>query len=339
MASGDVFQIHGDNILLGNGLNDSIVANVQPTRVEGRYVTLNGIISTGGHDLTIVADTVDFQPGSQIDTSGQPGFGYDAQIDIINGHNGIDGVAGANGKPGTDAGNVIIYASVLKGSLSVKAVGGKGSEGQSGSNGLKGSPGNQHPTMVLYDECGFESGEKGHRGGQGGMPGKPGISGAGGNVDVHLTPVPQPNGSPLNQTWKDTPVLNLGGGASPGDAPPGQGGTGGDGGPVPPCSKAPVGWHGPISHRGKPGAQGDTGVQQVQPVKAAPGNEGLFCGHKLSESPTLPQPIVLLTKDLAAQVSPQTLWDVLQAGEQSYINNRLSDASLSLSFVSMMGRR
>lgn len=193
-----------------------------PTFVWADKVLIAGVVSTGGHALTIVAREITFEAGAQISTSSANSVAsFPASSAALGtGIPGSTGADGAAGGSGNAAGDVLLVATTVLGEVRINAIGQAGGNGQSGGDGEEGAPAAAIPIKAGN---GCKKGSKGGQGGSGGLAGRPGDGGNGGKIRIHADNIAD-----------SSPELNASGGGAgdPGHhGKPGAGGKGGKGGP------------------------------------------------------------------------------------------------------------
>ena len=192
------FELTGDTITLNNSTSTNAAAyRLDPTRpniVRAFHVYISGTTTTGGADITIIANTVAFGPGVVLDTSGKDApKTYAPGAKPAPAASGKGGTAGAGGANATSAGNISIYAKSITGTVTVRARGGNGGRGQDGGDGGPGADGDQNPRQINMqspNDPHNASGPSGGTGGIGGEAGPPGASGNGGNLDIWTAGAP-----------------------------------------------------------------------------------------------------------------------------------------------------
>jgi hypothetical protein len=136
---------HADTLVVSSQSN--FLRAGGPVLLQAYRVEIQGIVSSRGQDVTIVANQLAFTtPDAAIDTSGDdalnahvPGDKPDPPVD----QPGIDlpgttGTTGARGADGARGGNVKIYATRIFGTLRIRAIGGKAGRAQDGGDGGRG---------------------------------------------------------------------------------------------------------------------------------------------------------------------------------------------------------
>ena len=328
---------HDQVILAGDGSNvreTYLLSKNAPNVIRAWRVEIHGSVQTLGQDVTIVAQEISFVgPDSAIDTSGVDGLGkWNAGNKPLSPDTpGTDGSPGQDGLPGGSAGKVVLFASKLSGTVTVRARGGRGGRGQDGGQGTNGGP----PVKMSPEQwpnCGA-SGLHGQNGGRGGKAGAPGSCGRGGDVDIWV---------PSAQAAL-TIIADLTGGLAPEPAMPGKPGQGGAGSQPPLCIRqgGAGSWREPNFRRTVrdvgPGSAGVAGAPPDEQILPVSGANGLLNGQLAT---TIPQaPCHTLTDDVFAKnCSPQQLWAVLQQAEDFYLNANSNDAGPRLAWVSLVGR-
>jgi hypothetical protein len=344
----NAFPIEDDVVILG----DSLIAGghayrlsaTSPTIIRAFSVDIRDVAHSYGRDVIVLANQIAFSTSSAtIDTTGYsaPNQWLPGNKPLISGTLGTDGITGLDGPPGFSAGNVVLYAQKITGTLRVIAMGGKGGRGQDGGDGSPGAPYNgpinyapNLPDCHGSEACPVPAGPPGGRGGRGGTPGKPGTSGRGGNLDVWVP--------------KDHPsipvLLNLSGGPPADPANPGNPGQGGRGGQYKRARLLP-GFRRPGIRINPPprridvlGPNGDspTGFSAVpQPVTPQAGATGFYNGLPPNvQPPGLPHEFQ--DAEIGRNCSPIQLWRILQAAEQRYINDDFQFAAPRLIWVATM---
>ena len=341
-----VLVVLGDN-LSTSGQAFSLSANA-PTIIRAWRVEVRGLAKSGGQDVTIIANQVEFfGPDGAIDSSGNDAAkqwapGNKPLTPGQPANNGPDGQAGADG---TDAGNVSIYAAQIKGTVTVRALGGAGGRGRDAGDGSPGGPyiGPDGGTSevrgvntadVQSRPCPPPTGHEGQQGGRGGKAGSPGKCGRGGNLDIWI---------PINAP-SPTIEARLNGGSAPQPAAPGNPGQGGPGGPGGYCYTSFPGERGVEirslgSHQGAQGPQGKTGAAaEAQSILPAAGADGLLNGKSANSNPS-PPCHVLTDLILSANCSVPQLWSILTAAETHYLNDsRFGAATPQLLWVAAMAK-
>ncbi len=201
----------------------SVVASDRPTRVFADEV-LVGQVSTGGHDLLLMARLVTFQNAGVINTSGldgTPSFPAEQRPEA-SATPGASGPDGADGGPGQNAGYLHLVAGRVSGAVNVLARGGAGGRGADGGHGRDGAPGVHavNKTESRAPWPGEANGGAGGNAGAAGLPGHMGIGGKGGEVKF-LT---------VEALDRASVTIAVDGGAAGGAAEPGHAGTPGIGG-------------------------------------------------------------------------------------------------------------
>jgi hypothetical protein len=151
-------------------LDQSLMPGNMNVMVRGDRVTLSGVLSMPGMNVTIVARELTCVSGAAISTVGKVG---DHNYKGVTAPPGADGASADAGKRG---GQIIIYAGKLIGELTLDASGGAGGDAMNGGIGLQGNPG-QNATRD-------HGGGAGNPGRPGGLAGTPGAGGSGGDITV-----------------------------------------------------------------------------------------------------------------------------------------------------------
>ena len=316
------------------------------TVIHAWNVTVRGKNTSPGRNLTIVANTVIFDTGAFIDTSGTAG----ADVPNIKlptpttaGVPGIDGQAGNSGEA---AGSITLVARDISyapadGGISLNTRGGMGGRGQDGGDGATGAPGPPDNEVVIHytSEGLMNPPPAGFPGGAGGNAGSAGVSGSGGS------------GGNITVTSANSPDLSasstLAGGA-PGPAAlpgnPGSGGQGGSGPLVNIISGIPQGGpaNGSTVEGGSPSASivlPDSGHQTTVAYHAGPGPQGptgkqgtAFVGNAGVSGQVIRN--VYSDAALAAVCTVGQVRKVLAAAEYAYLNDNIDEAWSRVRWVS-----
>jgi hypothetical protein len=165
-------QKSGTRVIEGTDftLDQSLMPGNMSVVVRGDNVTLSGVLSMPGANVTIVARQLNCVSGATISTVGKVGAPNNKGVTASPGNSGTP--AGA----GKDGGRIIVYAGTLIGDLTLDASGGLGGDAMNGGVGLDGSPG-QNATRG-------QNGGAGGPGQPGGLAGAPGAGGNGGDITV-----------------------------------------------------------------------------------------------------------------------------------------------------------
>ena len=165
------------------GLEMALVSPIHNLLVYADTVTLKEDIRLSGRRIFVHARELHLN-GKTLDVSGRAGEEYDAVAAGI-ANMSTAGPNGAAGRPGSDAGQIIIVAEAAVGQGQLRAnggAGGRGQQGGAGGQGLPGAPGrdaecpgNQEGTYV---------GQQGQAGGKGGAGGTGGTGGDGGRAGI-----------------------------------------------------------------------------------------------------------------------------------------------------------
>ena len=301
------------------------------TVIRAWAVTIRGANSTPGQDVTIVADSITFEPGSSIVTDGALGTpdwqpGLQPQTPDAPGSNGL---AGGPGGDGQNAGGITLIAREIDGTVAVSAVGGRAGRGQDGGNGRRGADyTGPIPSLILVRDASslpnpLQQGSPGQTGGTGGPAGPPGNEGNGGNLNIHAG-----NVSAINVQ------ANLSGGSGTPTATPGSPNVGGKGGPGPTYEYLVP------SHRGQ-------GPFAVTLVVAATGPDGASPSGSAPPAAAIavvgltptPNLIQLTDDDFAQNCSIEQMRKALATAELDYQNDDLANALPRLAWVSAVAAR
>ena len=187
------------------------------TTIWADIIRLEGMLTSHGHSVRLVAREIHFLPNSGIDTRGVeavPSFpaGDAAKPGTDAGENGADGM---NGGTGTNAGDVLLVASQITGVIQINAGGRSGGNAQDGGAGAKGARGKKGKTC--------QPGARGGTGGAGGKAGRPGDGGNGGMAMLYASVM-----SSISEA--NVTVAKGLAGQTANHGQPGEGGPGGEGG-------------------------------------------------------------------------------------------------------------